>query len=755
MIASKASPLASEFGSLVLRYTAPVERALYASVIVQLPGTPIEFHLDAFPKAPKAMTGGREGIWWLPRDSTKDWLVLANTSDTSLAARLTLYESSGKAWRQAVKLGPRQTTRLSMRSLVQRGGLAGSFGGISIDAGPRAAELDSAHFVYDETTGFLALMKMFDRNTNATLSERSLTNSQWTIRAPMLPLTNPDPALALPEGTTLKPAIFLRNASGKGYTAQVTFHWRSGTTTGKSSTAVPLQPYVTTAVDVAALQANGTIPASAQWAYVNVTAPIKPDDLLAVATSFDANGRLGAQTPFTDQAANHWEGGMWEVDANHDTIIAVGNADTTAAKAQITLYYNSGKGKYLVESTLAHDEQVWLDIAKLVRNQVPDVNGTTIPLTVMSGSYELATVTDKPTDGLFEGKLVVDKTYGYAVHGCALCCPHEYDERWLVQDPLNLSVGGSNPQSVWGIDACNNNTVQIPASGWNTENPQVATASGYVISAAGVGSTSDYAYVTNHTTDSKGYCRYFSVATFGTVNVRPTISGATTLWWFNGLSLGVSGYATQITLTASPSSGSSFQWVITYGADKVTLSGSGSQVQVSGIGKSGTANDVSITVTVAGQTSDPFKLTVLAPYALGVNPNDPTTHYYQDATYVWRSEIPYQVRDNFLNPLPVDLPVNEYWTTAVIPDYSGTNWRRRNPGCTTAVNFLDKIQGETPSQIPTPVYNTRQDGSAVQHWGQDWRVGTCQVGSGPRVQSDVLQKYIEHAAHTSIVSPAP
>ncbi len=337
----------------------------------------------------------------LPRDSAKDWLVLANTSDSSLAARLTLYESGGKAWRQNLKLDPRQTTRISMRSLVQQGGLAGSFGGISVDAGPRAADLDSAQFVYDETTGSLALMKMFDRVPSATLSQRSLANSQWTIRAPMLPLTNPDPALALPAGTTLKPAIFLRNASANGYRAQVTFNWRSGTITGKSTTAVPLPPYVTTVVDVAALQANGTIPASAQWAYVSITAPIKPDDLVAVATSFDATGRLGAQTPFTDQAANHWEGGMWEVDANHDTIIAVGNAGTTASKAQITFYYNSGHGKYQVEHTLAHDEQIWVDIGKLIHDQVPDVTGTTIPLSVMSGSYELENRTDKPAEGLF------------------------------------------------------------------------------------------------------------------------------------------------------------------------------------------------------------------------------------------------------------------------------------------------------------------------------------------------------------------
>ena len=445
--------------------------------------------------------------------------MLANTSDSPLAAELTLYESSGKAWRQALKLGARQTMRLSIRSLVQRGGLAGSFGGISVEASGRAADLDSAHFVYDETTGFLALMKMFDRNADATLSQRSLTHSKWTIRAPMLPLTYPDPALNLPAGTALKPTIFLRNASAAAYTTQITFNWRSGTTTGKATTSVPLEPRATTVLDVAALQANNTIPASAQWAYVSIAAPIKPDNLLAVATSFDASGRLGAQTPFTDQVANHWEGGMWEVDPNHDTIIAVGNAGDAPSKARVTFYFNSGQGRYEIERTLAPDEQAWLDVGKLIRNQMADVNGTTIPVSVTAGSYELENLTDKSRDGLFEGKLVVDKTYGYAAHGCASCCP-EYDPISIVQDPLNLSVGGSSNQSVQGVNLCTNKSVQVAALSWDTGDHNVATvdASGQVTGRGG-GSTTDIATFRVWYPDSRGYCRSSTAPVSGNLAV--------------------------------------------------------------------------------------------------------------------------------------------------------------------------------------------------------------------------------------------
>jgi hypothetical protein len=138
---------------------------------------------------------------------------------------------------------------------------------------------------------------------------------------------------------------------------------------------------------------------------------------------------------------------MWEVDANHDTIIAVGNAGPSALKAQVTLYYNSGKDKYYLERTLGRDEQLWMDLNKIIRDQIPDKNGTRISLDVMSGTYELDSLGDEKSDGLFEGKLVVDKTYGYAVHGCGDCCPHEFDFRYIVQDPLDLGYRCLHRQS--------------------------------------------------------------------------------------------------------------------------------------------------------------------------------------------------------------------------------------------------------------------------------------------------------------------
>jgi hypothetical protein len=271
--------------------------------------------------------------------------------------------------------------------------------------------------------------------------------------------------------------------------------------------AVPLQPHATARLDIAALQANGTIPANAQWAYVNITAPIKPDDLLAVATSFDSGLRLGAQTPFTDQTANYWAGGIWEVDPNHDTLIAIGNAGNTALKAQIVFHYDSGQNKYLLERTLAPDEQAWVDVGQLIGNQIPDINGKTIPPSVMSGSYDVKSVTDKPTDGLFEGKLVVDKTYGYAVHGCLLCCP-EYTNLVVLPNPLNLAVGGLDSPIAQGRNICTGQEQQATVSDWNTVNQGVATGSATQVDGMGAGSTTYFASVKVEAQNAKGECQW-------------------------------------------------------------------------------------------------------------------------------------------------------------------------------------------------------------------------------------------------------
>jgi hypothetical protein len=453
--------------------------------------------LDAYGRGSKYEVGSREGIWWLPWQSVTDYLILTNSGDQALETGLVLYDSSGKPWQQKLSLNARETRRLSVRTLVQQAGLTGTFGGIKIDMAKSARFLDSTHLLFDESGKFSAIMKMFKHDPATTFASRSFGGVQeWTTRAPMLALSSPDPALGFPAGTTLQPKVFIRNASGKAFTAHLRFNWRAAAASGNSAPLeLPFKTNETQLIDVAALQAQKLLPSDANWAAVILSAPILPEELLAVAASYDQTGQYGAQTPFSDQLATHWEGGKWEVDGTHNSLVTISNGGNKAARAQLTILYSQGSGQYQLEQTLAPDEQMALDFAKLIHDQVPDKNGHTLPLGLTDGTYRLLDLNDNPMGSLYEGKVIVDKTFGHAAYTCMICCGP--NNPYMLYDPLSVLVNGSDLQGVQAINSCTNKLVDVTGDfpTWWTDNTSIATAtsSAHQINGVAIGSTNHYA----------------------------------------------------------------------------------------------------------------------------------------------------------------------------------------------------------------------------------------------------------------------
>lgn len=246
------------------------------------------------------------------------------------------------------------------------------------------------------------------------------------------------------------------------------------------------------------------------------------------------------------------------------------------------------------------------------------------------------------------------------------------------------------------------------------------------------------------------------------VTVKPKITGSTsTLWWFNGQS--PSGYTTSTTLTANPAGAGSYSWSVSQTGTKVTLGTNGqSTMQVTSAGWSSTVGDVSMTVTVNGIASDAYILTVRGPKTLQAGAITDSC----DATYAYLSIVDYTIIDNLLSPLPSPVPLNEFWASspACGSSYPSCNWiRGPATGFTTTSSapssFGDHIQGQANGYSPLAVgpsgCSTGVGTAVVQFWGQDWRVGSTSPGVGLRVQTDSLQKYIDHAKHNNIITPYP
>jgi len=182
-----------------------------------------------------------------------------------------------------------------------------------------------------------------------------------------------------------------------------------------------------------------------------------------------------------------FKGSMWHVDGTHNTLITTGNGGSEPTTAQVTLFYNDGQGKYRIEKPLSPGQQLWLDVGELIRNQVPDSDGHTMPPDTMTGSYELRDM-DHPLVGLlYEGKLVIDKTFGHASYGCGRCCG--YGPPAFVTNPFTGPPSNDYFDNVQAYDHCGNFMDDVTNAGytWASSNTPVATLSSPTLHTVAVG----------------------------------------------------------------------------------------------------------------------------------------------------------------------------------------------------------------------------------------------------------------------------
>ncbi len=493
------------YGSIVFRFSAANARNLYADATVSLRDGPIEFHVTAFPTMefenwPRATgAGSQEGIWWQPRAEEKDVLVVGNSSNKSLSGLLWLSDATGKRWSQPLVLSAHETQRLDLHQLLVSSGLTGTYGGIKLEVSAFAGALRSIHFTYDEAAKTSSFLKMFDRDPAATLRERVGPGDSrpWTMWAPMLALRNPDPTLGLPTGTVLQPTVFVRNATAKTLLVRLALTWRGDSGKGKAKLdEFRMGPFETHQIQIGAMQTQPSIPTSAHWGLVTISSNGAPDDLVAIAASYDATGRYGMETPFSDNLGAHFAGGEWRVDANHNELISLTNGGSHTTDALLTLYYDNGTKKYELQKRIQAGDQMWINVGELIHNRMPDRTGSVLPSEVYSGTYELNELGGGPSANLMLSSLPVDGASGGQNHPpLPTCCGFPSYSVSFVPDPADFYFGDSELVNVDGTDSCNGSRIDISEdfTDWWSGNTSVVTLANQQVHAVGVGATKLYA----------------------------------------------------------------------------------------------------------------------------------------------------------------------------------------------------------------------------------------------------------------------
>jgi hypothetical protein len=131
-----------------------------------------------------------------------------------------------------------------------------------------------------------------------------------------------------------------------------------------------------------------------------------------------------------------------------------------------------------------------------------------LPPDLTYGAYRILDLSDGAAGSLYEGKVILDKTYGHAAYGCALCC--NFVTPFMEFNPLSVGTNATSTQQVEAGDSCGggNQTITEYFPDWWTDNTAIATANRNVITGVSAGTT-------NHHAESEemywGRAEYFSV----------------------------------------------------------------------------------------------------------------------------------------------------------------------------------------------------------------------------------------------------
>jgi hypothetical protein len=505
------------YGSVLFRYSAQTAGNIYASVMIHMTERPIAFHYDAFAQAADYPIDGYEGIWWLPEETTQCHLVISNLLEQPVKGTLDVLDSTGEAHSFPLALGPRQTNRFDVRSLVGEAKFTGSTGGIRVRFKASAGATQVAMLNFDEDANFSALMRVFPHESV------SPAPTAITLRAPTVALAVPDPALNLPEGTRLQSQIFLRNTTSLPLPIQTMIDWRNASSWGRKSIDVPpIPPNATTVLNLSDLQDRKVISPDANWATVTLDFVGHDGDLVPVTASYADHEQFLMQSPFSDWLSFMWKGGEWEVDVNHNSLITTGNAGTKPTRAAVTIYYDQGKQKYdFPPRTLQPGEAMTINLAELIQRQTPDAGGKALPAALSTGSYEIRDL-DSSDGQLYEGKIAIDRTNGHATYGCALCC--SYSDAYITD--YDGSIGDYGNVQVFAMNSCTESWLDQTsiATGWITGDSGIATVAAGVVHGVGVGSSSTGASVHLRTPQSYKVCPLLYLAPVGLVRIRPTVT---------------------------------------------------------------------------------------------------------------------------------------------------------------------------------------------------------------------------------------
>ena len=557
-----------------------------------------------------------EGIWWGLKPGRQTKVMVANTSNSSVTADVSLTFRGQRHLGALISFAPYETKVLSIRELLAKFNADTEFvseGGITITGHSPSPVLIASGMTADLNSGFSTTMHFPPAGTPQTS----------TLLAPGVPIGTPSAESPFALAGTFTPHVVVRNLSSSPQTATVSVEYP----TASGTQLITLDPINLAAYATKDVALDSTVqdrlPLPLPYCSIQVKNSGSPGSAVAEISSVAHNQDLVVDSKLGDPTDRLSGSGInpWHLDDQTESVLFLANESDAPARvafqiqAQRTIYH-------LTDLKLNPHETRAIDIRKLRDAQKPDMFGNTIPAKATDGSLFWVKMDRVPMIGrtlVFSSHKGISSNFDCS---CTLHCPQGYLALSVAPSSATMTINGTQQFTAtesWGD--CSGIVYyydQTTSSTW-TSNSSACTVGNNGLGSSGIATaiepgsatiTASYTDDAPHWSAALQDCidRYIQRSASATATVKPRIDSISP-------ALGAVGSTVSVTLNGN---GLSAATVSAGSGITVTVSSStNTQIQASfAISASATGGNHAVTVTANGQTSGSVNFYVQIPAKL-------------------------------------------------------------------------------------------------------------------------------------------
>lgn len=474
-------PHVSTYGSAAIRYSWSWVAAVIATVQTIDEVRSLTFHtslkadinkVHVNPEAPTPQV--LEGMWWKQEPNVGGFLTLLNTSMSSLAVTVELFDSQRKAsLTRTAEIPSHNTVMLDLGQMLATLAPKNAAGGIRISylGGRDALVVEGG--LEDDAKGYSAPLVIAPSIWQSGGKPAPVAApTTFNLGSAGLLIGEQEPMMQFPQGTRFEPYVVVRNTSKHSLTAQLAANYLRG----PSPVEVPLGqivlgPLATQQVDMKSLLAAAGIG--------------KLNGIFNLSISYQGvGGELLAASGSVDQTLNYVfdvqpsiEAGSigkifcyWNVAGDTDTMLSLWNFTDQAGDFILTFYHRAGQ--YTLPVHLTAKNSTMISIASLIKSALPDAQGNIIPQDITEGSAKLT-----GGEGDFQHIYLATSmaTYNTRTATCMEQCWNCNAAGMYVGGNTLLSINTSQQLTATLVLTTGGNTNVTTQSNWSIGNPSVAT----------------------------------------------------------------------------------------------------------------------------------------------------------------------------------------------------------------------------------------------------------------------------------------